>query len=213
MTNRQLDEEAIFHVARNIDKLETRSQYLDQICAGDLALKERVLALLDVDQRESEFLKSNAQPAPTVEFQASTEAEGQEFGRYKLREKLGEGGFGIVWAAEQAKPVRRKVALKIIKPGMDSRDVVARFEAERQALALMDRRNERQRSPGRKMLGRKMVHGAAFSYNVVLPRGRESFSYSNDSSQESFAHEKDSRPSGSDTPDSSSTTPCFTVPR
>ncbi len=135
------DEERIFHTSRKLPDSEAQADYLDQICAGDLGLRQRVEALLGVHERESEFLKSNPLPAPTVNFQSSTEAEGQEFGRYKLREKLGEGGFGIVWAAEQIRPVRRRVALKIIKPGMDSRDVIARFEAERQALALMDHPN------------------------------------------------------------------------
>jgi serine/threonine protein kinase len=72
---------------------------------------------------------------------ATRESTGSLVGRYKLLEEIGEGGFGIVYLAEQTDPVKRKVALKILKPGMDTREVVARFEAERQALALMDHRN------------------------------------------------------------------------
>ncbi len=75
---------------------------------------------------------------PTQEWQPSFESPGTRIGPYKLREQLGEGGFGVVYVAEQEQPVARKVALKIIKPGMDTREVIARFESERQALALMD---------------------------------------------------------------------------
>src|SRR5262245_58994305 len=78
---------------------------------------------------------------PTVVGDAITERSGAMIGPYRLMEQIGEGGFGLVFVAEQLQPVRRKVALKIIKPGMDTRDVIARFEAERQALALMDHSN------------------------------------------------------------------------
>src|SRR5262249_23797376 len=77
----------------------------------------------------------------TIAVAAGMEQAGTSIGRYKLLEQLGEGGFGIVWAAEQREPVKRRVALKIIKLGMDTRQVIARFEAERQALALMDHPN------------------------------------------------------------------------
>ena len=79
--------------------------------------------------------------APTVDAPAPAEGPGTVIGPYKLLEKIGEGGFGIVYMAAQTEPVRRKVALKILKPGMDTRQVVARFEAERQALAIMDHPN------------------------------------------------------------------------
>lgn len=141
MTNRQLDEERIFHVARDIANAESRSEYLDQICAGDQALRERVESLLEIHEKEKSFLKSNGEIEPTVDRSPVTEAPGQEVGRYKLLQRIGEGGFGVVYMAEQCRPVRRKVALKIIKPGMDTHAVVARFEAERQALALMDHAN------------------------------------------------------------------------
>ena len=77
----------------------------------------------------------------TIDARPTTECPGSQIGPYKLRECLGEGGMGVVWAAEQSTPIRRKVALKVIKPGMDSEAVVARFEAEREALALMDHPN------------------------------------------------------------------------
>ncbi len=101
---------------------EIRADYLDQVCAGDQALRERVEALLTVHEQEQSFLKS-AKPdvAPTVDQKPITEAPGQEIGRYKLLQKIGEGGFGVVFMAEQVRPVRRKVALKVIKPGMDSK--------------------------------------------------------------------------------------------
>ena len=141
MGNHQLDEEAIFHTARKIENAEARREYLDQICVGDQALLERVQTLLDVHEKEQEFLKSTHDPRPTEEHATITEGPGTEIGRYKLLQKIGEGGFGIVYMAEQHRPIRRKVALKIIKPGMDTAAVVARFEAERQALALMDHPN------------------------------------------------------------------------
>ena len=98
-------------------------------------------ALLEVHEQEQSFLKSNGDPSPTERRSTIIEAPGQQIGRYKLLQKIGEGGFGVVFMAEQQSPVRRKVALKIIKPGMDTKAVVARFEAERQALAMMDHPN------------------------------------------------------------------------
>jgi serine/threonine protein kinase len=141
MVNRQLDEEEIFHVARKISDTEALSKYLDQICAGDQALRERVEALLDIHGREENFLKSLPESAATVDHTSLTERPGDTVGRYKLMEQIGEGGMGAVFVAEQERPIRRKVALKVIKPGMDSKAVVARFEAERQALAMMDHPN------------------------------------------------------------------------
>ena len=138
MTSRQLDEEAIFHIARDIGTPENRSTYLDQVCAGDAALRERVEFLLNVYETEQDFLKSNEQFGPTVDRSPIQEEPGQQIGRYRLLQRIGEGGFGVVYMAEQERPVRRKVALKVIKPGMDTHAVVARFEAERQALAMMD---------------------------------------------------------------------------
>src|SRR5207237_1466817 len=84
---------------------------------------------------------ADAVPTATAADSAGCEGPGTVLGRYKLLEQIGEGGFGVVFMAEQQRPVRRKVALKVLKPGMDSRQVIARFEAERQALALMDHPN------------------------------------------------------------------------
>ncbi len=109
MTSRQLDEERVFHFARKLQDPVDRDDYLDQICAGDQSLRERVEALLDVHEQEQGFLKSDARPAPTVDHLPVTEAPGHHIGRYKLLQKIGEGGFGVVYMAEQARPVRRKV--------------------------------------------------------------------------------------------------------
>ena len=89
-----------------------------------------------------EFLESPAPgPASTIDYAPISEKPGSMIGPYKLKEQIGEGGFGLVFVAEQQEPVKRKVALKVIKPGMDTREVMARFTAERQALALMDHPN------------------------------------------------------------------------
>jgi serine/threonine protein kinase len=140
--SQQLDEEAVFHIARDLSDTAKRETYLDQVCARDQVLRERVEALLRVYDQEQSFLKS-AEPtlAPTVDRGRRTENVGATIGRYKLMEPLGEGGMGTVFVAQQDRPIRRKVALKLIKPGMDSKSVVARFEAERQALAMMDHPN------------------------------------------------------------------------
>src|SRR4029453_6399891 len=140
MTTQQLTEEAIFQVARRITGLEARHQYLDQVCEADSQLRRRVELLLD-GLREDSFLKSVADRDATTNHSRVIERAGDTIGPYKLMEKIGEGGFGLVFVAEQQQPVRRKVALKVIKPGMDTREVIARFEAERQALALMDHPN------------------------------------------------------------------------
>src|SRR5581483_4799676 len=119
-----------------------RDAYLAGACAGDDDLRREVQELLDAHVAAGSFLES---PAPgldaTRDMPQVTEHRGAVVGPYKLQEQIGEGGFGVVFMAEQTKPVRRKVALKVLKPGMDTRQVVARFEAERQALALMDHTN------------------------------------------------------------------------
>src|SRR5262245_25251767 len=133
----QPEEEALFHAARRLQAPEARRQYLRQSCL-DEELRGRVEALLRVHDEELSFLRPPAEVLPAPEGPPAWEVPGAALGPYKLVEQIGEGGFGIVFLAEQEQPVRRTVALKILKPGMDSRQVLARFEAERQALALMD---------------------------------------------------------------------------
>jgi serine/threonine protein kinase/tetratricopeptide (TPR) repeat protein len=140
MNNIPLDEEAVFQVARRIADPEARAAYLGQVCGGAEALRDRVEQLLRVCEQEASFLAAPVCVAP-VDGPSSLEGPGTVIGPYKLLEPIGEGGMGTVFMAEQTKPVRRKVAFKIIKPGMDTKQVIARFEAERQALALMDHPN------------------------------------------------------------------------
>jgi serine/threonine protein kinase/WD40 repeat protein len=117
-----------------------RNAYLDQACTGDPELRRCVERMLDAQPKIGDFLQLPAASA-TTESPPISERPGSVIGAYKLLQELGEGGFGVVFLAEQTEPVRRKVALKIIKPGMDCKQVIARFEAERQALALMDHPN------------------------------------------------------------------------
>src|SRR4051794_30851720 len=124
------DEEAIYHAARGIADREARAAYLEQVCAGDPALRGRVERLLAVCEQEASFLEVPA-CAATGDVPAAVERPGGSIGPYKLMEAIGEGGMGVVYVAEQTAPVRRRVALKVIKPGMDTRQVIARFEAER----------------------------------------------------------------------------------
>jgi WD40 repeat protein len=116
-----------------------RAAYLDGVCKQDAVLRERVEALLRAHELAGSFLDDGT--APSDPGATLDEPPGTVIGPYTLREQIGEGGMGLVFVAEQTQPVRRKVALKVLKPGMDSRQVVARFEAERQALALMDHPN------------------------------------------------------------------------
>src|SRR5882724_5610076 len=116
---------------------EARAAYLEGACGDDRSLKARVEALL-ANHTQDDFLQKPAAvlgPQGTVVVPI-TEKPGDRIGRYRIREKVGEGGCGVVYVAEQEEPVRRRVALKIIKPGMDTKSVIARFEAERQALAM-----------------------------------------------------------------------------
>jgi serine/threonine protein kinase/tetratricopeptide (TPR) repeat protein len=136
------DEEAIFNEAIKIKSYAERAAFIKSACADDTALLARVEALLKVHFEDKSFLKSPPVGIDsTLDAPPLTEGAGMSIGRYKLLQLIGEGGFGVVYMAEQQEPIRRKVALKIIKLGMDTKQVIARFEAERQALAMMDHPN------------------------------------------------------------------------
>ena len=132
--------ETILASAVEIASATEREAYLNRICDGNPELRKRVDGLLANHFRAGSFLEPPAVPTATVDA-ADRETPGTMIGRYKLLQLIGEGGFGVVYLAEQTEPVRRQVALKLIKPGMDSKNVLARFGAERQALALMDHPN------------------------------------------------------------------------
>jgi serine/threonine protein kinase/WD40 repeat protein len=131
--------EAVFLAALDKESPEARAAYLDEACSGDANLRRCVERLLNAHPKAEAFLQGPAPGLGTVDQPpAIAERPGTILGPFKLLQQLGEGGFGVVFLAEQEQPIRRKVALKIIKPGMDSKQVSARFEAERQALAMMD---------------------------------------------------------------------------
>jgi eukaryotic-like serine/threonine-protein kinase len=141
--------ESIFAAAVALASAEECAAYLEQACAGDPVLRQRIKGLLKAHDRVGHFLDRPAPelapPEETVGYVASGEQVGTVIAaRYKLLEQLGEGGMGTVWVAEQTEPVRRKVALKLVKAGMDSRAMLSRFEAERQALAVMGPPQHRQ---------------------------------------------------------------------
>ena len=142
MTPSPLNEEQIFKIAREIAAPDARIAYLQQACGDDAALHQRIVALLKVAEEEPSFLeKPPTGCAATSAGELIRERPGTQIGPYKLIEQIGEGGFGFVFVAEQREPMRRTVALKVLKPGMDTRQVITRFEAERQALAMMDHPN------------------------------------------------------------------------
>lgn len=125
----------IFSLALHNKTPEERECYLTEACRSEPELRQQVESLLRAHEQAGDFLSQTGK-SPASSFGA--ERPGTMIGRYKLLELIGEGGFGTVWMAEQEDPVRRRVALKVIKPGMDTKQVLARFEAERQALAMMD---------------------------------------------------------------------------
>ncbi len=133
----------VFDAAVELETPGERAAYLDVACGQDQQLRAEVEELLKHDSEAGTFLGRPVQPALAVTDDESSVSErpGTVIGPYKLMEQIGEGGMGLVFVAEQQHPVRRKVAVKVIKPGMDTREVIARFEAERQALALMDHPN------------------------------------------------------------------------
>jgi serine/threonine protein kinase len=149
-----MSDREIFDAALAFADPARRSAYLDQACAGDAARISQIKGLLEMHAQLGSFLESpagglgatadSAPPShvePETTAAAPAEHPGMVIGSYKLLEQIGEGGMGTVWMAQQTEPVKRLVAVKLIKPGMDSRQVIARFEAERQALALMDHPN------------------------------------------------------------------------
>ncbi|HUG94490.1 MAG TPA: hypothetical protein VML55_26975, partial [Planctomycetaceae bacterium] len=138
MADRASTEQSIFLQALDIDAAE-RAAWLDRACGGDDQLKAQVEALLRASAQEGDLLdlpeagagRAGAY-APTMDMPGKVaEAPGTVIGPYKLLQQIGEGGMGTVYMAEQTRPVHRKVALKVVKAGMDSRQVIARFEAER----------------------------------------------------------------------------------
>ena len=132
--------EAIFDEAVKIKTAQELEQFLDERCP-EVEIRQQVERLLAMDGND-EFLASPPQQLVGDTNHRGLEiAIGASVGSYKIREQIGEGGMGVVYCAEQLEPVRRKVALKVIKPGMDSREIIARFEAERQALAMLDHPN------------------------------------------------------------------------
>ncbi len=145
-------EEVLFAEALKRPGGGAREGFLDGVCLGDQSLRARLEALIQAHERSDSFLETKpmANEVKTLVLPPE-EGPGTVIGRYNILEKVGEGGFGVVYVAEQREPVKRRVAIKIIKLGMDTRQVVARFEAERQALALLDemRRIIREREPMR----------------------------------------------------------------
>jgi serine/threonine-protein kinase len=133
------DLRAIFGDALELESPADRARYLAETCGDDAGLRAELESLLEAFGHAGSFLESPA--APTVAPTPLIESPGSVIGPCKLLEQIGEGGMGIVCMAEQSRPVRRKAVLKIIKPGMDTKQVIARFNAERQALALMEHPN------------------------------------------------------------------------
>jgi len=137
--NPNVDE--IFLAASELTTVTARDAYLNEVCRDDRKLRDRVERLLSAQPKIGSFLEAPAPALNAALAHVIAERPGQIVGHYKLLEEIGEGGMGVVYRAEQQEPVRRQVALKIIKPGMDTRQVIARFEAERQTLAVMDHPN------------------------------------------------------------------------
>ncbi len=183
--------QAIFVAATEEASAAGRAAVLDRECGTDAELRQRVVALLKAHDNPGSFLERPAvAPPPTLDEvlppgrtdPPAAEASGTMIGPYKLLQQLGEGGMGTVFMAEQTRPVQRRVAVKVIKAGMDSRQVIARFEAERQALALMDHVNIARvfdagaTEAGRPYFVMELVHGVPITQycddNHLTPRQR-----------------------------------------
>ena len=142
MTDRSQKEKKIFVETQGISDPAEQQRFLEHACEGDTDLRDRVQRLLSAHGEGKDFITMDpAEQTKLSEEPAPREGEGSVIGRYKLLQNIGEGGCGVVYMAEQQQPVVRRVALKIIKLGMDTKQVIARFEAERQALAMMDHPN------------------------------------------------------------------------
>jgi len=152
VTEKSRDVESVFHEARQLRNASDRASFLSSACENNADLRSRVEELLAADAELSSFLDPDETVAAPTGARGrsssggsaslpSSEQPGSVIGRYKLLQQIGEGGFGVVYKAEQREPVQRNVALKVIKLGMDTKDVIARFEQERQALAMMDHPN------------------------------------------------------------------------
>ena len=176
-----MNEQTIFTDAIERDPVE-RLAFLDGACGADKELRERVEKLIRLHENAGDFLEQRPGMAARTEEQFRPEKLGTQIGPYKLLQQIGEGGMGVVYMAEQTHPVQRKVAMKVIKPGMDSRQVVARFEAERQALAMMDHVNIARvldagaTDSGRPYFVMELVHGVPITKycddNHLSPRER-----------------------------------------
>src|SRR5262245_38227686 len=132
-----MTEATIFAAALEKATEGERAAFIAQACEGDERLRRRVEALLRAHAEADDILDPPSRVDRTGVYHPVSEAAGTLIGPHKLLEPIGEGGMGTVWMAQQTEPVKRLVAVKLIKAGMDSRQVIARFEAERQALALM----------------------------------------------------------------------------
>ena len=173
----------VFLKALELHSQSERQAYLETTCGADAASRAEVGSLLEASARAGSFLESHARAMDvTVDLAPESPSLPTVIGAYKLLEQIGEGGFGIVFMAEQTQPVRRMVALKVLKPGMDTRQVIARFEAEMQALAIMDHPNiAKVLDAGATALGRpyfvmELVKGVAITefcdQHQLTPRNR-----------------------------------------
>ncbi len=178
-----MSERSIFLSALDISEPAARSAYLAQACGDDAQLRQHIEELIAAEAKLGGFLnRPHADVERTDDLAPAMERPGSQIGPYKLLQQIGEGGMGIVYLAEQLRPVHRRVALKIVKPGMDSRQVIARFEAERQALAMMDHLHIAKvldagaTSTGRPYFVMELVHGIPITRycdeNHLSPRQR-----------------------------------------
>ncbi|MFC1764176.1 hypothetical protein ACFL6U_19145 [Planctomycetota bacterium] len=160
--------EEIFNNAIEITDPQEQAAYLDEACAEDEKLRVEVEALLKWDKEAGSFLEAPQTDAGVTLEAPATEGIDDVIGRYKLLEKIGEGGMAVVYMAEQKHPIRRRVALKIIKLGMDTKQVIARFEAERQALAPPYRPGPGRRYHGHRTALFRYGTGAWLAHHRVL---------------------------------------------